>query len=70
MLVIAVALVITLTVIVTRKDVAYSLVLIWALVGIAVKQSAYQDIAVAAEVSAIIIAIALVTVILFSRLKK
>jgi len=69
-LVIAVALVITLTVIVTRKDVAYGLVLIWALVGITAKQSAYQDIVVAAEVSAIIIAIALVTVILFSRLKR
>ena len=69
-LVIAVALVITLTVILTRKDAAFGLVLIWALVGIAAKQSAYQDIAVAAEVSAIIIAIALVTVILFSKLKR
>ena len=69
-LVIAVALVITLTVIVTRKDAAFGLVLIWALVGIAAKQNAYQDIAVAAEVSAIIIAIAVVTVILFSKLKR
>jgi hypothetical protein len=69
-LVIVVALIITLTVIATRKDVAYGLVLIWALVGIAAKQSAYRDIVVAAEVSAIIIAIALVTGILFSRLKR
>jgi hypothetical protein len=69
-LVIAVPLVITLIVIIKRKDVAYGLVLIWALIGIAVKQSAYQDIAVAAGGSAIIIAIALVTVILFSRLKR
>lgn len=69
-LVIAVALLITLTVVATRRDVAYGLVLIWALVGIAVKQSAYPNIAVAAEVSAVIIAIALVTVILASRLKR
>jgi hypothetical protein len=46
--VIAVALLITLAVIATRKDVAYSLVLVWALVGIAVNQSAYQNIVLAA----------------------
>jgi hypothetical protein len=63
-------LLITLTVIVTRRDAAFGLVLIWALVGIAAKQSAYQNIVVAAEASAIIIAIALVTVMLFYRLKK
>jgi benzodiazapine receptor len=69
-LVIAVALLITLTVIATRKDVAYGLVLIWALVGIAVNQSAHQDIVVTAEVSAVIIAIALVAAVLFSKLKR
>jgi benzodiazapine receptor len=69
-LVIAVALLITLTVVATRRDAAFGLVLIWALAGIAAKQSAYQNIVVTAEASAIIIAIALVTVILFYRLKK
>ena len=69
-LVIAVALIIALAVIATRRDVAYGLVLIWALVGIAVKQSAYQNVAVAAEASAIIIAVALVTVTIAYRLKK
>jgi benzodiazapine receptor len=68
-LVIAVALLITLTVIATRKDVAYGLVLIWALVGITVKQSAYPNVAVAAEVSAVVIAVGLVVVIV-SKLKK
>jgi benzodiazapine receptor len=68
-LVIAVALLITLTVIATRKDVAYGLVLIWALVGITVKQSAYPNVAVAAEVSAVVIAVGLVAVIV-SKLKK
>ena len=69
-LVIAVALIIALAVIATRRDVAYVLVLIWALVGIAVKHSEYQTVAVAAEASAIIIAVALVVVTLFYRLKK
>jgi hypothetical protein len=63
-------LIIALAVIATRRDVAYGLVLVWALVGIAVKQSAYQNVAVAAEASAVIIAIALVAVTLFYRLKK
>ncbi|MCW4043905.1 MAG: tryptophan-rich sensory protein [Candidatus Bathyarchaeota archaeon] len=69
-LVIAVALLIALAVLATRKDAAYGLVLVWALVGIAVKQNAYPNIALATEASAIIIAIAVVAVTLFSRLKK
>jgi len=69
-LVIAVALLITLGVIATRKDVAYSLVLVWALVGIAVNQSAYQNVVLAAEVSAIVIIVALVAVLVLSKLKK
>jgi benzodiazapine receptor len=69
-LVIAVALLITLAVIATRKDVAYSLVLVWALVGIAVNQSAYQNIVLAAAASAVIILIALAVVLAVSKLKK
>jgi hypothetical protein len=53
------ALLITLLVIATRKDVAYGLVIIWALVGIAVKQSGYSNIVMIAEASAIITAIAM-----------
>jgi benzodiazapine receptor len=69
-LVIAVALLITLAVIATRKDVAYSLVLVWALVGIAVNQSAYQNIVLAAAASAVIILIALAVVLAVSKLKR
>ena len=69
-LVIAVALLITLAVIATRKDVAYSLVIVWALVGIAVNQSTYQNIVLAAEVSVLIIVVALVVFILASKLKR
>jgi benzodiazapine receptor len=69
-LVIAVALLITLAVIATRKDVAYSLVIVWALVGIAVNQSAYQNIVMAAEISVLIIVVALVVFLLASKLKR
>ncbi len=69
-LVIAVALLITLAVIATRKDVAYSLVLVWALVGIAVNQSAYQNIVMAAAVGAVIIIAALAAFLVVSKLGK
>ena len=69
-IVIAVALLITLGVIATRKDVAYSLVIVWALVGIAINQSAYQNIVLAAEISVVSIVVALVAVLAVSRLRK
>jgi len=68
-LIIIIALLITLLVIATRKDVAYGLVIIWALVGIAVKQSGNQNIVMIAESCAIIVAIALAASILLARLK-
>jgi len=70
MVVIVVALAITLLVAFTRRDIAYSLVIIWALVGIAVKQSGNQSIVTTTEISAIIIVIALVLSILISRSKR
>jgi benzodiazapine receptor len=69
-LVIAVALLITLAVIATRRDVAYSLVIVWALVGIAVNQSAYQNIVTAATASVIIIIVALAALLAMSKLKR
>jgi hypothetical protein len=69
-LVIAVALLITLAVIATRKDVAYSLVLVWALIGIAVNQSAYQNITMAATISSVIILVALAAFLATSKSKK
>ena len=69
-LIIIIALLITLLVIVTRRDVAYGLVIIWALVGIAVKQSENLNIVVVAEISAIIIAVVLVAAILVMRLRR
>jgi hypothetical protein len=69
-LIVVVALVITLLVVATRRDVAYGLVIIWALVGIAVKQSGNQNIAMIAEASAAIVAIALAASILLTRLRR
>jgi benzodiazapine receptor len=69
-LIIIVALIITVLVLATRKDIAYSLVIIWALVGIAVKQSGNQNIVTLTEASAIIVLIALAATILLSKLKR
>ncbi|MGD0645697.1 MAG: TspO/MBR family protein [Candidatus Bathyarchaeia archaeon] len=66
------ALVITLSVIVKRRDIAYSLVIVWALAGIAVKQNTTQNIATTVEIAilVILIALALVTAIHRLRYKK
>jgi translocator protein len=69
-LIIIVALIITILVLITRKDVAYALVIIWALAGIAVKQSGNQNIVTLTETSAVILMIALVATILLKKLKK
>jgi benzodiazapine receptor len=69
-LVIIVALVITLLVVTTRKDVAYALVIIWALAGIAAKESSSQTIFMLTEISAIIIAIVVAATILFTKLRQ
>ena len=69
-LVVIVALLITLLVIATRKDVAYGLVVIWALLGIAVKQNGNQNIVTTTEISAVVIVIALASSILISRLRR
>jgi benzodiazapine receptor len=69
-LIIIVALLITMLVLATRKDIAYGLVIIWALVGIAAGQSKYQNIVTLAETSAIIVLIALAATILLTKLRR
>jgi benzodiazapine receptor len=69
-LVVAVALIITILMLIARKDVAYSLVIIWALIGIGVKQSGNQTIVMLTEISAAIVAVTLVATILVTRLRK
>jgi benzodiazapine receptor len=61
-LVIIIALIITLAVIFTRRDIAYGLVIIWAVGGILVKQSNEQSIVLTAAAASIIIAVAVIAV--------
>ena len=68
--IIYVALVLTLAMLATRKDLAFSLVVVWALVGILSKQSDFQDIVLAAEVCIAIILVAIVAVVLVSKFKR
>ncbi len=44
----------------TRRDVAYNLVIVWALVGIAVKQSAAKSIVISSLVTAVLVLVVLV----------
>ena len=67
-LIIIVALLIALLVVATRKDIAYGLVFVWALIGIAVKQSGNQNIVMLAETSAIIVLLSLPATVLLRKL--
>ncbi len=64
--VIAVAVIIAILMLVTRRDFAYALVIIWALIGIGVKQSANQTIEMLTQASIIIIAFTLIIGVLVS----
>jgi len=67
-LMIIIALIIDLTIVIKRRDIAYSLVIIWALAGIIVKQAEKQSIVITAGISAIIIVIALILMKLKERI--
>ena len=69
MLMIAVATLVTLLVIYTRRDIGYSLVIIWALLGIIAKQMGNMDIVLTAGIAsaAILAAIAVSAIIRVPR---
>lgn len=69
-IVVAVALVITLLTLATRRDIAYALVVIWALIGIGVNHNDNQTVLPLTEVAAALVLIALVATILLSRFSK
>jgi hypothetical protein len=69
-LVVAVALVITLLMLGIRKDIAYALVIIWALVGIGVNHSSNPNVVLLTEVSSIIVAVAVLTVVIVTLVKE
>jgi len=68
-LIIIIALLLTLIVVATRKDIAYGLVIIWALFGIMSKQT-NTNIVTIVQASAIIILIALAIITILIKLKK
>ena len=69
-LIIIIALLLSLIVLATRKDVAYGLVIVWAFIGISVAQTANQSIVTLTQISAIIVFIALVVTILINKLRQ
>jgi hypothetical protein len=68
--IIIIALLIALLVIATRKDVAYGLVIIWALLGIAVEQSGNWNIVTTVEISVVVIVVGLILSFVASGLKR
>lgn len=70
MLVVAIALLIALLVVFTRKDVAYGLVIAWALLGIGIKQSGNAMIATLTQSCAVIVAISVVAILLVMLKRK
>jgi benzodiazapine receptor len=62
-LVIVVALIITLTMLGTRRDIAYGLVVVWALAGITANQGGHAQVTLATEASAAIVAAAMLVVL-------
>jgi flagellar biogenesis protein FliO len=52
-----------------RKDIAYALVVVWALVGISVNQS-NANVVLATQVGAVIVAVALIVTAAFVVLKR
>ncbi|MGD6933813.1 MAG: tryptophan-rich sensory protein [Candidatus Bathyarchaeia archaeon] len=70
LIVIAVAVLITILFLALRKDVAYALVVVWALVGISANQTQNQTIVTATQTSAIIIAIAIIITGILMVLRK
>jgi benzodiazapine receptor len=69
-LIIIVALLLSLIVTVTRKDVAYALVIIWAFAGIASAQTANPNIVTLTQISAIIVFLALVATLVIDKLRQ
>lgn len=69
-LIVILVLIITILVIATRKDIAFTLVIIWALVGIGFNHSSDQAVFYLTEISALIVAMLLLVWILVNKLRK
>jgi benzodiazapine receptor len=69
-IVVATALVITILMLGVRKDVAYALVVIWALIGIGVNHSNNQTVVLLTGISSIIVAVALLAMVVRTLLRR
>jgi hypothetical protein len=70
-IVLCIATLLTIIILYKRKDIAYSLVILWALVGIVIKRSQDQtEIATTAIIAIILISIAIIGIIVFKYYKK
>jgi translocator protein len=68
--IICVALLLSLAVLVTRKDIAYTLVVVWALLGIMTSQSDQEGIVLASEIGIALLLAAVAVTVIASRLKR
>jgi benzodiazapine receptor len=68
--IICVALLLSLAMLATRKDIAYCFVVVWALVGILEKQGEQQSIALASEIGIVLLFVAVGVTVAGSRLKR
>jgi hypothetical protein len=69
-LVIIIALLITTLVVITRRDVAYGLVIVWALIGISSSQSGNQNITLLTQISAVVVAAVIVVTLVLQIFKS
>jgi translocator protein len=68
--IICVALLLSLAMLATRKDIMFCFVVVWALAGILVKQSVYESIVLASETGIVLLLVAIGVTVVFSRLKR
>jgi Kef-type K+ transport system membrane component KefB len=68
--IVCVALLLSLAVLVTRKDIAYSFVVVWALLGILTAQSEHEAIVLASEIGIVLLLAAIGVTVASSRLKR
>jgi len=65
-----IVLTVTLAVIVARRDIAYSLIIVWALAGIAVKQNVYLNIVIVAEVAIVVVLVSLALSFIAQKIRR
>ena len=69
-LIILIALLLSLLIVITRKDIAYGLVIAWAFIGISAAQTANQNLVTLTQISAVIVLLGLIGTIVISKLRQ